>query len=189
MRRLVPLATLLAFALVLMALPADAQKRYSRRQPELTTEGRFEGTWTYTSVARKFAFFIKFEEGVPRLKVQWMTQTGEGFHTDWEGKARYLHRGFPITIEFDLNREASTRDRIVGTYTRQIELEEGDYRRDVGTFEIFRSFSAQSLAWRFINLTRESRLAGKVESKEIQNLFYTMIKVSERVVEWEVIPW
>ena len=64
--------------------------RVSRKVIEPSDAGIWDGTWYYVNRDSRLVMWIKTEDGVPQIKLQYLsTASSEGFATDWSGNASY----------------------------------------------------------------------------------------------------
>jgi hypothetical protein len=185
------LSLILGIALVIGSVPLGAfgKRIISRTKHPVTTEGTFHGTWYHTSAQMKLAIFIRESESGPEVKLDWRTPGSFRFATDWNGDARYSLRGFPGHVAFRVDKESSDANLIQGAYERVLELDDDDYRKEGGPFRLERTVDGKSLRWSFHPYRLERKTAGKVESGEHEDVFFNLNKATDRVVEFDDIPW
>ena len=160
--------------------------RESHTVPAATGAGVWDGTWFYVNRDEHVALWIKTEGGAPQVKMRYSSlNSGEGFETDWDGRADYQVRDANATFNLGLKRRDA--DLIEGHWEwglkagSALRLEEGDYR-------MYRAGDGRFLALVFDSLTKTLRSGGKDETYKIP-LSWTFRKASKRLVLWDELPF
>jgi len=160
--------------------------RETHSVPTPSNVGVWDGTWFYVNRDVRLALWIKTETGKPRVKLRYTSMnSGEGFETDWNGKADYEVRD--ANGSFTLGIERRDADLIEGrwewllTAGRSVRLEEGDYR-------IYRTGDGRFMAFTFDAFTKTIRSGGKDEVYK-GPLSWTFRKASKRLVRWDELPF
>ncbi len=157
-----------------------------RTIPAKTEEGSFAGTWFYIDRDKRFAFFIKEEDGNNMLKVRWKMRGGEEFETGWDGKCQYMYKGYEGKASLVIS-NPKDRNELKGEW-------EWTYATDTMTriersnFTIYRAEDGRKLVWMLPDFERiiQSGEQSKKHSYEDMHIFR---KISDRIVDWEDIPF
>ena len=160
--------------------------RETHTVPVASNQGVWDGTWFYVNRDVRLAMWIKTEAGTPQVKLRYNSMnTGEGFETDWSGKADYQVRD--AVAKFDLGLARRDADVIEGHWEwalkagSSLRLEEGDYR-------MYRAGDGRFLALVIDSLTKTLRSGGKDEVYKVP-LSWTFRKASKRLVLWDELPF
>jgi len=159
--------------------------RVTQTVPIPSNEGVWDGTWFYVSRDRRMALWFKTENGVPQVKLRYMSVASlEGFETDWEGKASYTVR--EATGNFSLGLKKRGADSIEGRWDWVLEAGKGA-RVEEGDFHMYRTGDGRYMAFYFDDLKRTVR--GSKEGVASGAVSLTFIKVSKRLVLWDELPF
>lgn len=189
-------ATLLA--LLLASLPTStvhAQKRPPSRQltvavADRTDAGEFAGTWFFQTRSTKWAVWLRVEDGVPQMMLQYLNRDrGEGFKTDWQSVATYVFN--QKVGEFRL--EFTHRDENVmeGEWYWRLGTEgvSSTVRTETAKVRFYRAGMGRQLVLRFEDYRREYVSIEGEETVLEAIQAWTFHQSSRRLVEWEELPF
>lgn len=159
----------------------------SRFVPPRDDAGSWDGTWWYVNRESKIALWIRTENGVPQVKLRYMsTSWPEGFETDWAGASEYITKIGPGKFQLTLEeRDANT---IKGKWDWTLKAEDSS-RVEIGTFAMHRTNRGRQLAFVFDELVRLKRRAGKPDEGFTSAPSLTFFKGSGRLVLWDELPF
>jgi hypothetical protein len=173
--------------------PVPAQQRLPPGRvavfaPERTDAGAWSGTWYYKTRDEKWALWMREENGVPEMRIQYQNyDDGENFATDWTTAARYASDG--MKGEFRLDFTQRDVDLIQGSWYWKLGTEGVDdrVRLETSEFQIYRARRGRQLVLkldRFVRSytgTRPLRVAGDQAR--------TFHKASRRLAGWRELPF
>jgi hypothetical protein len=151
-----------------------------------TTAGSFDGTWMYINRDMRFGLWIRTEDGIPKVKMQYQSLANpEAFETDWDAKALYYMAGSPVTFEVKLGE--STRDRIVGKWLWDLTVG-STTRRETADLVVYRTRYGRTLVMDFQNY--EKTLSEGTKNKVMRApVVWNWTKISNRELLWEEFPF
>jgi hypothetical protein len=191
-RRSLSIAIALA-GLVLTPAPLVAQSGFepkgvvSKFVPPRDDSGSWDGTWWYVNRDGKFALWIRNENGVPQIKLRYLSlNTPEGFETDWLGASDYITKIGPGKFRLTLDeRDANT---IKGHWDWTLDATDSS-RIEAGTFSMHRTNKGRQLAMVFDELTRTMRRRNRPDDVFSSAPSMTFFLGSKRQVLWDELPF
>ena len=186
-------ALLIAVALTVPAsliLAQESQSFWGRTKvatPEATDEGDFYGTWWFHSKDQKAALWIKEEDGVTKVKMQLLVlHTSESMATDWDGEAKYVHRGRTgrLAITFDETGD----DLLSGSWNW--ELTRLDWKRlETADIKLYRTGGGRTMVAEFDNFDRTYEGGASSTTLDTKHQVWVFVKGSRRIARWEELPF
>lgn len=193
-------ALLLAFLFLFASFGLFAQQKVKKRPrgsapskaqgvrviPAKTEEGIFTGTWYYIDREKRFAFFIKEEDGYNLLKIRWKMRGGEEFETDWNGKCQYMYKGYEGKANLVISNPGD-KNELKGEW-------EWTYSTDTITrierskFTLYRAEDGRKLVWMLPDFERVIQNGDQSKKYSYEDL-HIFRKASDRIVDWEDIPF
>lgn len=154
--------------------------------PDSTAAGVWDGTWMYLSRDSQMAFWMRTQNGVPQMKLQYQSLAApEAFETDWDGKAVYYIAGQPATYEIKLSKRE--KDALEGTWSWDVQFPDSG-RAENGQFAMYRAGDGRSLVVRFDAFERTVRRGDQVTRYDVAPV-WTFRKASKRLVLWDELPF
>ncbi|MEW5805881.1 MAG: hypothetical protein AB1756_00755 [Acidobacteriota bacterium] len=188
-RKLAALNPIMLFLFLLFSISVcSAMQRVEggRRVPPPTEKGSFVGTWYYVDRDQQFAIFLMKEGRKVKAKLRWEMKTGESFETDWDGECRYMYRGNEGIVHFDIANPGNKK-RLDGKWLWQYKYGANE-RKEMATFNIYRAEEGLKLVWLMPDWQKVFREGDKEKKMKFQQM-HILRKASERIINWEEIPF
>jgi len=160
--------------------------RVSRTVIEPSNAGVWDGTWFYVNRDSRLVMWIKTEDGVPQVKVQYRsTASSEGFISDWSGNSSYqlsqANGKFSMNIK---NRDANV---IEGRWDWSLEGKDS-FRIEQGDYRMYRTGDGRFFVLDFSEYSKS--LSGRKGERLYETQpSWTFQKASKRLVLWDELPF
>jgi hypothetical protein len=185
---LVIVAALLLPSALLAQRHQSERAKSSVSSPDRTDAGEWYGTWYYKTHKEKWALWMRMEDSVAQLKIQFQNyDTGENFISNWVALSHYASsekKGF-----FKLNFAQRDVDLIKGDWFWQLGTPEVDrsVRTETAKFQMYRVASGRQLVLRLDDFERvyEGRNVYTLAAAQA----WTFHKASRRLVRWQELPF
>jgi hypothetical protein len=167
-------------------LPGTGTDRQLIEKDEETDAGVFDGAWMYVNRDMRFAMWIKTQDGLPKVRLQYQSLSGpEAFESDWDGKALYYMAGNPVTFEFKLGE--CTGNRIVGKWSWVLVVG-NSMRKETADIVLYRTGYGRTVLMDFQNY--EKTITENAKNKIMRApMVWNWVKISNRELLWDEFPF
>lgn len=185
-------------AMVVLAMLPAGGASLAAEVPPSTDAGTFEGTWFRVEPGQRQALQIRKSASGEGYEVRLYWWTGEDFSvdTEWRAETRYVWRAYPGLLKVEPLSAESNRDELVFLWMRDQEGTRASHLIESGTARVFRTGQdGRKLAFVIDPLIERVTVGepiapyeGDVRERTTKRV-WIMLKVANRLVPWDEIPW
>ena len=185
--------------LVLCALAAVSCAVFAARRvepPAATSDGRFEGTWYRLEPGMKQV--VQLRRGANdawEIRFIWESRDELRIDTGWKPRVEFTVRGMAGSFELALVQPRSDAPRLVCRYRLDQDGARKSHLIEEGDVALYRAGDGRSLVWLQDPLTTKVEIPDPIAPYEAdgqheeQQRLWIFMKASNRVIEWDEIPW